>query len=593
MTTIVTRSGKGSPLTNNEMDTNLTNLNTDKLEASLLADTGGSSLVGFIQSGTGAVSRNAQNKLREFVSVMDFIPAGTDTATVNCTTYIRNAISAAYTTGVLVFPSGTYKVTASLIVDQPLSIISNGGKIAATGAFDVLKITSSNVSVDGLDIESVWTGTFDSPYAGRLIYAYGVSAPLTPPVYLENLTIKNCNLGKTNRSGISLSHVSNCLIQNNNIDSVGYAGIEVQSGLYGLIEKNTITNVADNYVNQYGIYLSQKNTTDVVGYPTTKFFTVRGNIIKGVAWEGLDCHGGEDLVFDGNYLENCGSKNAALMIAHSDGEESVPISGARRVRITNNTIRATAIGNYSHGIATSSAITAYDLIISGNIIENHGKGTVLHGGIYVSDVDGCVVSDNQLKSIYGAGVRLATKATNVSITNNIFIDSHGSSAANAAAIAIIRTQAGSKAYLAGNSLLRGSLVATHVNNYGLVASSDSGDISLGDNNFGVASSVQYSITDAQFNDDAAPITNFGITTLTTTTSVSFIESTITLQKPHSGNTLYRPFVCLQNATATIYNFRLEVLRVSPSQIKVTARTNDGSNFSDAGTITAIWSTAGC
>ena len=32
MTTIVTRAGKGSPLTNTEMDTNLTNLNTYKIE---------------------------------------------------------------------------------------------------------------------------------------------------------------------------------------------------------------------------------------------------------------------------------------------------------------------------------------------------------------------------------------------------------------------------------------------------------------------------------------------------------------------------------------------------------------------------------
>jgi hypothetical protein len=34
MTTIVTRSGKGSPLTNNEMDANLNNLNNDKQEVS-------------------------------------------------------------------------------------------------------------------------------------------------------------------------------------------------------------------------------------------------------------------------------------------------------------------------------------------------------------------------------------------------------------------------------------------------------------------------------------------------------------------------------------------------------------------------------
>ncbi len=39
MTTIVTRAGKGSPLTNTELDTNFTNLNTDKLEVATAAST--------------------------------------------------------------------------------------------------------------------------------------------------------------------------------------------------------------------------------------------------------------------------------------------------------------------------------------------------------------------------------------------------------------------------------------------------------------------------------------------------------------------------------------------------------------------------
>ena len=34
MSTITTRAGKGSPLTNNEVDANFTNLNTDKAELS-------------------------------------------------------------------------------------------------------------------------------------------------------------------------------------------------------------------------------------------------------------------------------------------------------------------------------------------------------------------------------------------------------------------------------------------------------------------------------------------------------------------------------------------------------------------------------
>lgn len=36
MSTIVTRAGKGTPLTNNEVDANFTNLNTDKLETSAI-----------------------------------------------------------------------------------------------------------------------------------------------------------------------------------------------------------------------------------------------------------------------------------------------------------------------------------------------------------------------------------------------------------------------------------------------------------------------------------------------------------------------------------------------------------------------------
>jgi hypothetical protein len=41
MSTIVTRSGKGSPLTHNEVDTNFINLNTDKVEKTSAAITGG------------------------------------------------------------------------------------------------------------------------------------------------------------------------------------------------------------------------------------------------------------------------------------------------------------------------------------------------------------------------------------------------------------------------------------------------------------------------------------------------------------------------------------------------------------------------
>ena len=50
MATITTRSGKGSPLTNNEVDANFTNLNTDKAELS------GATFTGAITANAGVVA---------------------------------------------------------------------------------------------------------------------------------------------------------------------------------------------------------------------------------------------------------------------------------------------------------------------------------------------------------------------------------------------------------------------------------------------------------------------------------------------------------------------------------------------------------
>ena len=55
MSTIVTRSGKGSPLTNTEVDANFTNLNTDKAELSGATFTGDVASTGFSGDITGAV----------------------------------------------------------------------------------------------------------------------------------------------------------------------------------------------------------------------------------------------------------------------------------------------------------------------------------------------------------------------------------------------------------------------------------------------------------------------------------------------------------------------------------------------------------
>jgi hypothetical protein len=77
-----------------------------------LAASGGSNLVGFLQAGTGAVATTVQAKLRESVSVFDFMTAAqvsdvqTRTATLDVTSAIQAAATSLTNGGILFFPVG-------------------------------------------------------------------------------------------------------------------------------------------------------------------------------------------------------------------------------------------------------------------------------------------------------------------------------------------------------------------------------------------------------------------------------------------------------------------------------------------------------
>lgn len=85
-----------------------------------LAAPDGSSMVGFIQAGAGAVARTSRDKMREVVSVKDFGAVGD--GVTDDTEAIRMANSAASTLGVtLVFPSGLYRTTSSIEITAQYS----------------------------------------------------------------------------------------------------------------------------------------------------------------------------------------------------------------------------------------------------------------------------------------------------------------------------------------------------------------------------------------------------------------------------------------------------------------------------------------
>ncbi|MCK9993163.1 MAG: hypothetical protein Dbin4_01683, partial [Alphaproteobacteria bacterium] len=89
-----------------------------------LAASSGSSLVGFLQSGTGAVSRTVQSKLRDVVSVKDFGAVGDGIA--DDTAEIQAAATAVGYGGTLYFPKGTYFVSATITLRGATKMLGDG-----------------------------------------------------------------------------------------------------------------------------------------------------------------------------------------------------------------------------------------------------------------------------------------------------------------------------------------------------------------------------------------------------------------------------------------------------------------------------------
>ncbi|CAB4126879.1 Pectate lyase superfamily protein [uncultured Caudovirales phage] len=127
-----------------------------------LSTSSGSSLVGFLQSGTGAVATTVQTKLRETVSVKDFGAVGDgvtdDTAAIQAAiTYVGASGAAVY------FPAGTYLVSTITLAYEGQRLVGAGKyrSVIKMSAASTYGIQSPNFGVRGAGtIPSVFTVGF-------------------------------------------------------------------------------------------------------------------------------------------------------------------------------------------------------------------------------------------------------------------------------------------------------------------------------------------------------------------------------------------------------------------------------------------------
>jgi len=277
MTTIVTRAGKGSALTHTEMDANITNLNNDKVETSILAnysttvetdasiaaalavhinddtDAHVSSAIGYHPAGTGAVVTDVQTELRQWMSAKAF--AKGDNATddrINLITAMTQAVALGKT---LYVPDGTYLSSDWIPLPSGLKMVfapgaiwkltantSLGGFVCGGYDINMNQVAFEDVDIFGINLD-----------CNNLVGENGFNAINANGVRLYSPKVKNTVFSAVNQGGkafqfegaladgvhVHSPYIENCTIGINSHADPAY-GTEVARHIsyYSVVMKN-------------------------------------------------------------------------------------------------------------------------------------------------------------------------------------------------------------------------------------------------------------------------------------------------------------------------------------------------------------------
>lgn len=213
------------------------NVQTNAAEVlTALAASGGSSLIGFLQSGTGATARTVQSKLRDFVSVKDFGAVGD--GVTDDSTAIKAACDYGIANGKAIYvPAGTYICTYNVLSFTFATCPSKTFTLFGDGAASVLKMKDGvmtatfrvfvnlrpSIDMDLIEIHDIVfdnnargssppPGPYDYEQSHTIRYA-GDTGVTTKLLRYHNVVVKDPVADGMNNQGLGLINnwvISNC-----------------------------------------------------------------------------------------------------------------------------------------------------------------------------------------------------------------------------------------------------------------------------------------------------------------------------------------------------------------------------------------------
>jgi len=365
-----------------------------------LTASSGSSLVGFLQTGTSAVATTVQTKLRETVSVKDFGAVGDGVA--DDTTKLQAAVNSGAST--VIVPAGVNaKITAEITIPASVNLVVNG-EVSGTGRLTFAGSTylSGTGKITCGNVWSVRLNAGDCVVSGLFIGKASTHGILIIPtaqidsLRVTNNRIKGCQYGIL-RNPSSTIACFDVLIANNIIENVTGDGIEWNVAQYDrriVITNNIIKNVNGSVTNS-GIGIG------VAGYAYTNT---------------------NDLT---NYVQNVTITDNQI----TGARQGIHTEAVAKCKISGNTI-SDITSAYGHSSLVVRALVCYapvDTHISDNYIFDCDSGVTLDYGVvsgtYTGSPFNCIVENNTLSSaggiiIYAGQYTTVTTKNVMAIKNN-------------------------------------------------------------------------------------------------------------------------------------------------------------------------------
>lgn len=212
-----------------------------------------------------------------------------------------------------------FACTAQIDITKPCHIIGGDLTLPTDTDFPLFRVLSSNVTFD--NIRFTGGGTAGSFWSNsRFILVDGTSTNI-----LRKIKIKGCDMEGSMNENVRMLWTTHSSVTDCTMNNFRYAGVMLLSVSDVKVIGNTITEspLISPVVNVYGVACSDIENTEAA---RCKNVSIIGNTIRNIMWEGIDTHGGYNLVISNNTVTGC-PRGIALVVGN-----------ATRLTVPNNNI---------------------------------------------------------------------------------------------------------------------------------------------------------------------------------------------------------------------------------------------------------------